>query len=275
MHRMQTQRFRLVVAYLGGSYRGWQRQDNAPSVQAEIEKALRTVFCGLRVTVEGSGRTDAGVHARGQVAHVDLPETIPAANLLKALNFNLPDTVQILSAVCVPKTFHSRKSSRGKCYSYRTRWDGAPAVPPWQTLRSVQVRPPRDLDVMMALVGLFRGRRDWAPFTVAHPVTRTTVRTVFSATAAVKPHGLELQFIGNGFLRYQIRRMVGALLQVGWGQFDQDWFETLLTSDRHAGDVFTAPAQGLTLEKVYFRTPTTAEPEQRKRRAAPPGAISI
>ena len=256
MHQMETQRFCLVVAYLGGSYRGWQRQDNAPSVQAEVEKALRTVFCGLRVTVEGSGRTDAGVHARGQVVHVDLPETIPASNLLKALNFNLPDTVRILSAASVPKTFHSRKSARGKCYSYQIRWDGAPALPPWQTLRSAQIRPPRDPDCMTTLVSLFRGRHDWAPFTVAHPVTRTTVRTVFSATATVKPHGMKLEFVGNGFLRYQIRRMVGALLQVGWGQFDQGWFEALLRSDRHAGDVFTAPAQGLTLEKVYFRTPT-------------------
>ncbi len=255
MPQMETQRFRLVVSYLGGSYRGWQRQDNAPSVQAEIEKALGTVFCGLRVTVEGSGRTDAGVHARGQVAHVDLPATIPSINLLKALNFNLPDTVRILSAASVPKSFHSRKSSRGKCYSYRIRWDGAPAVVPWQTLRAAQIRPPRDVDCIVNLVSRFQGRHDWAPFTVVHPVTRTTVRTVFSATAEVKPHGLELQFIGNGFLRYQIRRMVGAVLQVGWGQFDQSWFESLLKSDRHAGDVFTAPARGLTLEKVYYRTP--------------------
>ena len=252
MHQMQTQRFRIVVAYLGGNYRGWQRQDNAPSVQGEIERTLATVFDGLTVTVEGSGRTDAGVHAMGQVAHVDLPVTIPPANLLKALNYNLPDTIRILSAACVPKTFHSRRSSRGKRYVYRIRWDGAPVLPPWQTLRTAQVRRPRDPDSMTTLVTLFRGRHDWAPFTVANPVTRTTVRTVFSATAVVKPHGLQLEFTGNGFLRHQIRRMVGALLQVGWGKFDRCWLEALLASDRHAQDVYTAPAHGLTMEQVYF-----------------------
>ncbi len=263
MHQMETQRYRLVVAYLGGDYRGWQRQDNAPSVQGEIEKALFTAFCGLRVTVEGAGRTDAGVHATGQVAHVDLPAMIPPTNLLKALNYNLPDTIRILSAECVPKTFHCRKSSRGKRYIYRIRWDGAPVLPPWQTIRTAQIRPPKDPDGMITLVTLFQGRHDWAPFTVANPVTRTTVRTVFSATASVRPHGLQLEFIGNGFLRYQIRRMVGALLQVGWANFDRFWLEALLASDRHAGDVYTAPARGLTMEQVYFRTPNPAKPKSK------------
>jgi len=255
---MQIQRFRMVVAYLGGNYRGWQRQDNAPSVQHEVEKALAAVFPGLAITVEGSGRTDAGVHANGQVAHVDLPVTIPPANLAKALNFMLPDTIRILSAAIVPMTFHSRKSSRGKRYSYRIRWDGAPPIPPWQTLRSAFIRPPRDPESLAAMVSLFQGRRDWAAFTVSDPVTRTTVRTVFSATAVVQPWGLRLEFVGDGFLRYQIRRMVGALLRVGWEHFDRSWLEAQLASDRHSPDIYTAPARGLTLEQVYFRAPYPA-----------------
>ncbi|MEN8164561.1 MAG: tRNA pseudouridine(38-40) synthase TruA [Acidobacteriota bacterium] len=252
---MQTQRFRMVVAYLGSNYRGWQRQDNVPSVQAEVEKALAAVFDGLTATLEGSGRTDAGVHATGQVAHADLPATIPPASLVKALNHNLPETIRIRSAAVVPETFHSRINSRGKRYVYRIRWDGAPVLPPWQTLRSANIRPPKDPEHITSLVSMFRGRRDWAPFTVANPVTRTTVRTVFSATAVVQANGLRLEFVGDGFLRYQIRRMVGALLQVGWGHFDQSWLEAQLNSDRHSPDIFTAPARGLTLEHVYFRTP--------------------
>jgi len=256
MHSMATtKRFRLVVAYLGGNYRGWQRQDNAPSVQREVEQAVTAVFRGLTVTVEGSGRTDAGVHATGQVAHVDLPATIPPANLQMALNHNLPETVRVLSVAVMPQDFHSRKSSRGKRYAYHIRWDGAPALVPWQTLRTAHIRPPRDLEFIAALVPLFQGCRDWAPFTVADPVTRTTVRTVFSAKAVVRPFGLRLEFIGDGFLRYQVRRMVGALLRVGWGHFDRSWLETLLASDRHESDIYTAPARGLTLEHVYFRTP--------------------
>lgn len=254
---MQTKRFRIVVAYLGGNYRGWQRQDDAPSVQGEIERALATVFDGLAVTLEGSGRTDAGVHATGQVAHVDLPATIPPANLVKALNHNLPEAIRVRSAALVPETYHSRKNSRGKRYGYRIRWDGAPILPPWQTLRTAYIRPPSDPEGIAALVSLFQGRRDWAPFTVANPQTRTTVRTVFSATAVSRPHGLRLEFVGDGFLRYQIRRMIGALLQVGWGQFDRSWLNALLVSDRHSPDVYTAPARGLTLEQVYSRTPKT------------------
>lgn len=250
-----TRRFRLVVAYLGGNYRGWQRQDNAPSVQEEIERALAMVFDGLAVTVEGSGRTDAGVHALGQVAHVDLPPTIPPARLLKAVNHHLPETVRVLSATGVAKTFHSRKNSRGKRYAYRIRWDGSPVVPPWQTLRTATIRPPKDSESLVALVSLFQGRRDWAPFTVANPVTRTTVRTVYSTTAVIRPHGLHLEFVGNGFLRYQIRRMVGALLQVGWEQFDRSWLEAHLNSKSHPSDIYTAPAHGLTLEHVYYRAP--------------------
>ncbi len=255
MHTMEAQRFRLVVAYLGGDYRGWQRQNSVPSVQGEIEKALFAAFHGLRVTVEGSGRTDAGVHAIGQVAHIDLPIKISPPSLLKALNYKLPDSIRILSAAAVPHSFHSRKSSRGKRYVYRIRWDKTPVIPPWRMLRTARIRPPRNPDEISQLVTLFGGRRDWAPFTVAHPVTRTTVRTVFSATAVIKPFGLQLGFVGNGFLRYQVRRMVGALLQVGWGQFDRAWLEQLLSSNRHTDDVYTAPAQGLTLDKVYFRTP--------------------
>lgn len=250
-----TRRYRLVVAYLGGNYRGWQRQKNAPSVQAEVETALAEVFGGLAVTVEGSGRTDAGVHATGQVAHVDLPAMIPPANLVKALNHNLPEAVRIRSAALVPQAFHSRKSSRGKRYAYRIRWDGAPPLPPWQTIRTAHIRPPKDPEFLAGLVPLFLGRHDWAAFTVADPVTRTTTRTVYSAKAVVRPWGLRLEFIGNGFVRYQIRRMVGALLQVGWEHYDRSWLEALLASERHSPDVYTAPAQGLTLEQVYFRTP--------------------
>jgi len=252
MHPMETQRYRLVVAYLGTNFLGWQRQDNAPSVQGEIEKALFEVFGGPRITVEGSGRTDAGVHASGQVAHIDLRPSIPSDNLLKALNHNLPQTVRILSTQRVPNTFHSRKSSKGKKYVYRMRWDGAPAIPPWRTLRTAQIRPPKNPDLMTKLVSLFQGRRDWAPFTVIDPVTRTTVRTIVSAKTSPASHGLHLEFVGDGFLRYQIRRMVGALLQVGWGKFDRAWLETLLASPRHVPDVYTAPAEGLTMEKVYF-----------------------
>lgn len=252
---MQTRRFRMTVAYLGTHFRGWQRQDNARSVQAEIERAAAGVFEGLSITVEGASRTDAGVHATGQLIHCDLPVGIPASNLAKAMNHHLDPEVRVLSAIPAVAEFHARKPTRAKRYVYRIRWDHAPVLPPWQTLRTATVRPPRRPETVVDLVSLFEGARNWAPFTVASPSTRTTHRTVFSAATRAGTNGIRLEFVGDGFLRYQIRRMVGALLQVGWGQFNRSWLEGLLQSDSHAPDVYTAPAKGLTLEKVFLRAP--------------------
>ncbi len=251
----ESRRYRLVIAYLGGPFRGWQRQENEPTVQGTIEEALGRIFNQDGICVVGSGRTDAGVHAAGQVAHADLPAAIPPEGLLKALNATLPETVRIRSASIASPNFHARRSARAKRYLYRIRWDGAPILPPWHTLRSASIRPVEDPKRLANLVSLFEGRRDWAAFTVPDPETPTTVRSIFRATAVVRPHELSVQFLGEGFLRYQVRRMIGALLQVGWGRRTPEELNRLLQSRRHEPGLFTAPACGLTLERVFYRSP--------------------
>lgn len=248
-------RVRLVIAYLGTPFLGWQRQPVGATVQGAIEAACSRACGGLEVQVEGSSRTDAGVHASGQVAHIDLPVAIPPPRLARALNNTLPDTIRILAATSVADTFHARRSSRFKRYVYRLRWSDEPTPRPWRELRTATVGRPRSLESMQFLVDALPGFRDWASFTVTKPQTPTTTRALFKTHFTERRRGLEIELVGAGFVRYQVRRLVGALLQVGWGQNDREWFLDLLTSPTPGAAVLTAPARGLTLEKVGFRAP--------------------
>jgi tRNA pseudouridine38-40 synthase len=242
-----------VIAYLGTPFLGWQRQRVGTTIQGTIEAACSRVLGGAEVTVVGSGRTDAGVHAAAQVAHLDLPVAIPPLNLAKALNNTLPDSIRILKADSVPETFHARYSARSKRYVYRLRWNDGPQPRPWQVLRTATVRRPHDQTAMTSLVESLPGVRDWASFTVADPETSTTTRALFQARWSERRHGLVLELVGSGFLRYQVRRLVGALLQVGWAQHDPGWFCDLLSNPTPGAAIITAPARGLTLEHVGFR----------------------
>ncbi len=246
-------RVRLVIAYLGTPFLGWQRQPVGATIQGTIEAACSSVLGGAKVTVVGSGRTDAGVHAAAQVAHLDLPVAIPPPNLAKALNNSLPDSIRILEASSVPETFHARFSARSKRYVYRLRWSDGPQPRPWQVLRTATVRRPQDQAAMAALIESLPGVRDWASFTVTDPETRATTRALYRTRWSERRHGLVLEFVGSGFLRYQVRRLVGALLQVGWEQHDCNWFMDLLSKPTPGAAITTAPARGLTLEHVGFR----------------------
>jgi tRNA pseudouridine38-40 synthase len=248
-------RYRLTVAYLGTGLCGWQRQPSAPTVQAELEGALQSATGAAGATVVGAGRTDAGVHAAAQVAHVDLPSPIPADGLRAALNGALPDPIRIIRAAAAPPSFHARFNAKGKRYCYRGRWSRSPVQAPWLELRRARVRSFRDSDATSRCVAGLVGTQDWASFTVTNPETKSTVRTIFEARLDLEPHGFRVEIIGDGFLRYQVRRIVGALLEVGWGNRDDSWFRRLLSTPHPGAAMLTAPARGLTLEHVYYRTP--------------------
>jgi len=244
-------RMKLEIAYHGRPFHGWQRQRDRPTVQGELEAALATLFRGHHVAVVGAGRTDAGVHAAGQVAHLDPPGSIPPEALVHALNVRLPQEIRVLSAHTVAASFHARKSARGKLYTYRARWQEAKL--PWSELRSATVRKISDLADFTAALGLCRGRHDWSSFTVPHPGTDSTTRTLFSVRLRHLRGGFDLDFVGEGFLRYQVRRMVGALLEVGWCERKLDDFRSLVEDPRPGTKIRTAPATGLCLEHVYYR----------------------
>lgn len=246
-------RIKLVVAYLGTAFSGWQRQANGRTVQAEIERAIGRMTKGPMVAVVGAGRTDAGVHARGQVAHLDLDADIPPHILVAALNGHLPDDIRIRSAAPVRKGFHARFDARAKHYTYRARWRHT--APPWVTLRTARLRPVIAEAAFEKALELLPGTHDWASFTVEDGERASTTRTLLRVRSRVRPDGIDLHFVGDGFLRYQVRRMVGALLEVGWQRRTPDELLSLIEDPRRGSPVLTAPASGLTLERVYYRRP--------------------
>jgi tRNA pseudouridine38-40 synthase len=246
-----TRRIKLEVAYHGESFHGWQKQRGQRTVQGELDTALASLFRGQRVSAVGAGRTDTGVHAAGQVAHLDPPFSIPPETLVRVLNSRLPHQIRVLSAHPVSATFHARKSALGKLYTYRARWR-EPKLP-WLGQRTAAVKEITDSVRFLAAFDLLVGRHDWASFTVPNPGTETTTRTLFRVRARQRQEGIDLDFFGEGFLRYQVRRMVGALLEVGSGERDVDDLRNLIENPRPGAPIRTAPAHGLCLEHVYYR----------------------
>jgi tRNA pseudouridine38-40 synthase len=242
---------KLEIAYQGRPFRGWQRQRSQPTVQGELEAALAALFQVQRVAVVGAGRTDAGVHAAGQVAHLDPPGPIPPEALVRGLNARLPPEIRVLSARPVAATFHARTSALGKLYSYRARWQEVTL--PWSEPRSATVRRIEDPAAFAAALELFPGRHDWASFTVPNPASESTIRTLFSLQLRNRRAGFDLDFVGEGFLRYQVRRMVGALLEVASGERALEELEKLIEDPQPGAKIRTAPASGLCLEHVYYR----------------------
>ncbi len=244
-------RMKLVIAYLGTPFHGWQRQRGQRTVQGELERALSRCVGGARITVVGAGRTDAGVHAAGQTAHCDLPGRIPPESLVGSVNAILPREIRLRSAQPVSNGFHAQRSARGKLYTYRLRWR-EPAFP-WLDLRSAAIAPLADMAAAVAALSSLQGTRDWASFTVPEPGPQSTVRTLFQASWIPRRFGAELRFVGDGFLRYQVRRMVGAVLEVGRHRRDLDSLRRLLDHPTPGAPIQTAPAEGLCLERVYYR----------------------
>lgn len=246
-------RIKLTVAYLGTPFSGWQRQPGQRTIQGELESALARVTGAERTPITGAGRTDAGVHARGQTAHLDLPHGLPVKRLAAVLNAALPPEIRVRRAVEVGPEFHARRSARAKLYAYRIGW-GRPALP-WADLRRTHLAPPLDLEALEDGLRLLVGRRDMASFTVPDPAQGPTVRTLLDAWSTSSESRLTLHFLGSGFLRYQVRRMVGFLMEMSWRRETVETMRGLLSRPTPGAPLWTAPARGLTLEKVYYREP--------------------
>ena len=247
-----TPRVALRLAYLGGGFAGWQRQPRGGTVQEALESALAHLY-GTPVAATGAGRTDAGVHAGGQVAHFDPPLAIPPIGIARALNAALPDEIRVLRAWNVPASFHARRSARGKRYRYRLAW--GPPLAPWEALRRAWVPHPLDAEVMASALAAARGEHDFAAFALSgHAGTgkRGTVRTVTAARLAARGRRLDIVVEGDGFLRGMVRRLAGALVEVGRGARPAAWFAALVSEPATRPPAPTAPAHGLTLERVFY-----------------------
>lgn len=241
--------YALVIAYRGARYSGWQRQQNALSVQQVVEEALSSLL-EEEVRIHGAGRTDAGVHARGQVAHFALNREFPQDGLLHGTNQRLPDDIRVMLARRVPSDFHARKAALSKEYRYRlmrTR-----ILSPLDALFAVRVQPGLDLDAVQAATASLIGSHDFSAFALAGGGHGQPVRRILSANWVETGAQLELRLVGDGFLRGMVRSLVGTLLEVGSGRMDPATFASLLEGGSRADAGPTAPAHGLVLQEVHY-----------------------
>jgi tRNA pseudouridine38-40 synthase len=243
-------RFKLTLEYDGGGFVGWQRQENGPSVQQAVEEAVRT-FCGETVTVHAAGRTDAGVHALGQVAHLDIARETTADTVRDAVNFHLkPAPVAVVRAEAVGPDFHARFSATARAYLYRIVNRRAPLA--LDRGRAWAVQPPLDAEAMQAAAQILVGRHDFTSFRATLCQAKSPVKTldVLDVTRA----GEEIRIIARArsFLHHQVRNMVGTLKLVGEGKWTADDVSKALAARNRAAAGPTAPADGLYLTDVWY-----------------------
>ena len=240
---------KLLLQYDGTGFVGWQRQDAGESIQGAIEAALERIE-GRHVTVHGAGRTDAGVHALGQVASVRLESPLDEATLGRALNANLPEAIRVMDVRVAADDFHARFAATSKTYEYRV-WNG-PACPPFTRLYAWHVAQPLDVAAMQDASAALLGEHDFAVFQGSGAAVHTTVRTIASAEWRSDREALAFTVSGDGLLRHMVRSIVGTLVEVGRGWRPRAEIARLLPSGDRQGVGRTAPAHGLFLARVEY-----------------------
>jgi tRNA pseudouridine38-40 synthase len=247
--------FKLLIQYDGTEFHGWQMQEGLRTVQGELMRVL-SLLDDREVSVHGSGRTDAGVHAEGQVASFQLQRKITPLKLRNAINGNLARDVRVVFAEAVPQDFHARYSAVSKTYVYRLV-HGPVMSPFWLRFAHQEARP-LNLERMRECAGLFIGEHDWTAFSAAQSDAESRIRMVtqLGISAGWDGRGLchliEFTVTANGFLRYMVRSIVGTLLAVGRGEIEADIVRRAIgEGDRNLAGP-TAPACGLTLLRVQY-----------------------
>lgn len=249
--------YRLTLSYHGAAYAGWQRQTNALTVQQVVEEALADLL-GPAIRIHGSGRTDAGVHARGQVAHFEspidpttgFPKVLPLRGLVHGTNHRLPPDIRILAADRMCGAFHARKSAIGKEYRYRI-YRGR-VVPPLDAPFVKRVERSLDLVSLRQALAKLPGRHDFTAFALQGGSHTQPFRRLFAATAVERGRELELRFVGEGFLRGMVRSLAGTLIEVGLGQRAPESMDELLQGRPRDEAGPTAAAEGLVLQRVFY-----------------------
>ena len=246
------QKYRILIHYRGTHYAGWQVQPDRRTIQGELQKAILKV-CRQQCSVVGSGRTDAGVHARGQVAHFRLSEMQIPGRLRASLNAVLPGDIRIMGLRREHKGFHAQKDARRKGYEYRI-YNG-PVLSPFLSEYVLHFRRNLDVESMQKASRLLIGRHDFSGLTSSLSMVSSKVRTLSRSQLSRRGFFLSYQVEGDGFLHHQIRNIVGTLLEIGTGKRPVEGMVQILRSRdrRMAGP--TAPAHGLSLAKVWYSIP--------------------
>jgi tRNA pseudouridine38-40 synthase len=249
-------RYKLILEYDGTGLVGWQRQANGLSVQEILETAVER-YCGEQLTVHGAGRTDAGVHALAQAAHVDLPKEAPTDVIRNALNQHVkPHAVSVVAVEHVAANFDARRSARGRFYRYRILNRRAPAS--LERGRVWHVGPPLDIAAMREGAKLLLGKHDFTSFRDSECQAKTPVKTLDLLEVTRAGDEVQIEARARSFLHHQVRNMVGSLKLVGAGKWRAHRIgEALAARDRRAGGP-TAPPEGLYLVEVIYADPTEA-----------------
>lgn len=246
--------FKLTIQYDGTDFHGWQMQGELRTVQGELAQALSLIE-GSEVVVHGSGRTDAGVHAEGQVASVHLEREIAPQTLRAAINGNVKKDLRVTDVVIVDDDFHARYSAIGKTYLYRVI--NAPVLSPFWLRYALHEAHPLDLKSMRRCATLFLGTHDWTAFSSAQSDAETKTRTITNLEVSEREDGqagrlIEISASADGFLRYMVRSIAGTLLAVGRGEMDDKLVASAITGGDRSLVAATAPACGLTLLSVQY-----------------------
>ena len=241
--------FKITIEYDGTNYSGWQIQKNGISIQQKIEEALLKIT-GEKISIIGSSRTDAGVHAKGQVANFFSETNIDVKRMSMAINSQLPDDIAVLSAEEVPLDFHARYSSRGKSYTYTILNRKAP--PTYMRNYVTHCSYNLDVDEMKKAASYILGYHDFSAFKSSGSSVKTADRTVTAFN--IEKHGdiIQMYIEADGFLYNMVRIIAGTLINVGRGRYPAEYMETILNSKDRGLAGKTAKASGLCLEKVFY-----------------------
>lgn len=246
-------RYGLKIAYDGTDYAGWQRQKNAVSVQEKLEEAVYLAL-GNRVNITASGRTDAGVHAVGQVCHFDLQSTVPPEKMPDCLNRFLPNDIRVVDGFYAGEEFDSNRSAKKKTYRY-SLYVSAREMP-LKERYATRIENAKELAILQSVAKLFEGEHDFKAFCASGSSVKTTVRTVYSVRVeegeSYGSRDINIFVTGNGFLYNMVRTMVGELLDLADGRrTEESLLSAYQTGDRSLLGK-TMPAKGLTLMQVEY-----------------------
>ena len=242
--------YKLLLQYDGTKLNGWQKQGNIENtIQGKLEAILERMY-GEFIEIHGSGRTDAGVHALGQVANFHAPEKFSPEEIKAVLNEFLSKDIRVLNLETVDERFHARLTAKGKTYEYRI--DNGEVADVFQRKYAMREENPLDLDAMQKAAGYFVGTHDFKTFCANKKMKKSTVRTIYSINIEEKDGIVSIRYNGNGFLYNMVRILTGTLIEVGRGiRKPEEMQEIINALDRGAAG-FTASAQGLFLVEVMY-----------------------
>lgn len=245
---MQT--YKMILSYDGSRYQGWQGQGNTKNtIQAKVEAVLRRLT-GCPIEVHASGRTDAGVHAAGQVVSFSLASPLPCPELLSYLNRYLPEDIGVRSVEIAPSRFHARLSAQSKVYIYRIWNSSLPDV--FGRKYRYALAPPLNLTAMEQAARLLEGTHDFRSFCGLTRFKKSTIRTVYAISITRKGDMVSLRFHGSGFLNRMVRILAGTLVEVGLGLREPESMTAILAAKDRSAAAGALPPHGLMLESVYY-----------------------